>query len=322
MNIINKSYTHNEFDTNFNNFLKLTLLYRYPSIASIFKEFSLSLVQSKPHSFPDCNPIATDPGVNNAKNTENKGLIVFIHGLNSSPDTGRTLYKKEIENQTNGEFEVWVPVVPKRGNCSLEEAAEPILEMVKKYIETNPGKPIQLIGHSNGGRIAAYVETHLRDKKVDMRVTGIAGVFFGSDLITSYKKTGTAYLFLCPSILRDLPTGSKKSKELINEMRKEVTIGSREYTFYTTIDDIAIPNFTSCLPNIKQNEKCHVLIGCGHSDIQKVVCEREVKKVIAFLKEHENMNLTSTSKEHKTIKIPMVHSFYNEALVNEAIISA
>ena len=322
MNTINTNYTHNEFNTYLNGFLKLTSLYRLPSIASVFKEFSLTLTQSLPHSFPDCNPITTNPGVNNAKNTENKGLIVFIHGLNSSPHTGRNLYKKEIENQTNGEFEIWVPTVPKRGNCSLEEAAKPILEMVKKYIETNPGKPVQLIGHSNGGRIAAYVETHLRDKEVDMRVTGIAGVFFGSDLITLYKRTGTAHLFLCRPILQDLKTGSEKSKELINNMRKEVTVGSREYTFYTTIDDVAIPNFTSCLPNIMQNEKCHILIGCGHSDIQEIICEREVKKVIAFLKEHENMNLNSNTQENKNIKIPMIHSFYNEDLVNEAIISA
>lgn len=311
-------YTHNEFNSYSNNFLKTTMFLRLNTLHSFFKEFSLSFNKPKQQYFADCNPVSTDPKINNAKNTNNKGLVVFIHGLNSTPELGRNLYKKEIENQARGEFEVWVPSIPKQGNCSLEEAAKPILEMVEKYIETNPGKPVQLIGHSNGGRIAAYIETHLRDKEVAIRMTGIAGVFFGSEVINLYKKTGAAHLFLSHHILKDLQTNSQKSKQLINDMRKEVTIGSREYTFYTTVNDLAIPNFTSCLPNIEQNEKCYVLIGCGHSDIQEVVYKREIKKVIDFLRKYEPVNLNSTIE---ITEIPMVDFSYSD-LTNEAIISA
>ncbi len=291
---------------------KATKTLMFPSFHSLFREFSLTMMKSTERPFPDCNPIASDHGINNAKNIDNKGLIVFIHGLNSNPDTGRLLYKKEIEQQTGNEFEIWVPTIPKRGNCSLEEAAKPVLEMVKKYIETNPGKPVQLIGHSNGGRIAAYVETHLRDKDVNMRITGIAGVFFGSDLITLYKSTGTAYLFLARSILRDLQTGSEQSKKMIEDMRKEITIGSREYTFYATVNDIAIPNFTSSLPNIGQNEECHLLSGCGHNDIKEVVCKQEIEKVIDYLRRHRPNELTDDN----------IYSIYDNTLSNEAIISA
>lgn len=317
MNII--KYTHEEFNTYRNNLLKSTILLKLSSLQSIFREFAIALNRPNQSYFSDCNPITSkNPQTTNARNIDNKGLIVFIHGLNSTPETGRNLYKKEIENQAKGKFEVWVPSVPKQGNCSLEEAAKPILEMIEKYIETNPGKPVQLIGHSNGGRIIAYIETHLRNKEVDMRITGIAGAFFGSKLINLYTPIGTTNFFFSPHILRDLKTDSKKSKELINEMRKEVTIGSREYTFYATVNDLAIPNFTSCLPNIQQNEKCHVLKGCGHSDIQKVVCKKEIEKVIDFLRKHKPVNINSTTE---ITEIPMVDFSYND-LINEDIISA
>lgn len=299
-------YTHNEFNIFRKGVVQIPLILKMFASNSISKEFFPAT--GKKHSFSNCNPLSTPPGISNARNPDNKGLVVFIHGLNSTPKIGSELYKKEIETQADGEFEVWVPKVPEQGNCSLEKASKPILEMVRKYIETNPGKPVQLIGHSNGGRIAAYIETHLRDTEVDIRMTGIAGVFFGSDAMNLYKKTGTAHLLLSRAILEDLQTASKTSKKLIEDMSEPVTIGSREYTFYASVNDLAIPNFSSCLPRINQNEKCHIVFNCGHTEIQEIVYKGEVKKVIDFLRRHALPNLYELEEK--------------EELLNEATISA
>lgn len=231
-------------------------------------------------------PAITPPGVTNAKKINNEGLIVYIHGLNGNTNIGEKLYQKEIEKQAAGKYEIWVPQIPKKGNCSLEEAATPLLEAVRKYIQTNPGKPVQLIGHSNGGRIAAYIDTHTRDMDVNMRITGISGVFLGSDIVTlgNYLKLTKNFV---PSIfIKEVKTNSPLVRKLISDMREEVKVGSRDYTFYTTIDDLAIPNYTSCLPKISQNEEHIIKSGCSHSSIQNLVYKEEVKKVIKFMEKN------------------------------------
>jgi triacylglycerol esterase/lipase EstA (alpha/beta hydrolase family) len=215
--------------------------------------------------------------------TDKEGLIVYIHGLGSNPKIGRYVYGKEIQKQAPNRYNIWVPDVVKKGNCSLEEAANPILAVVRKYIEDNPGKPVQLIGHSNGGRIAAYIETHTRDMNVNMRVTGIAGVFKGTDAVAIGKILGLATLFLSSTLTDELQTNSPLSKELIRDMRQKIENGSRTYTFYATVDDIAIPNYYSCIPKIDQNEEYVVKKGCSHNSIQHAVLQEEIKKVIDFM---------------------------------------
>ena len=217
-------------------------------------------------------------------NTDKEGLIVYIHGLGSNPKIGESLYAQEIEKQAPNKYDIWVPNVVKKGNCSLEEAATPILERVRKYIEENPGKPVQLIGHSNGGRIAGYIDTHTRDMNVNMRVTGIAGVFGGTNIVTLGKVLGLANFFICKTLASELKTNSKVCKELVQGMREKVENGSRTYTFYTTIDDIAIPNYNSCLPKINQNEEHITKAGCSHNSIQTAVLKEEIRKIVDFMK--------------------------------------
>lgn len=221
---------------------------------------------------------------NNIKNENSEGLIVYIHGLVSDPVIGKSLYAQEIEKREPGKYTILVPNVPKKGNCSLEEAATPILEIVRKYIKENPGKPVQLIGHSNGGRIAGYIETHTRDLDVNMRVTGIAGVFEGTNIVNIGNIFNLTNVFISPVLANELKTNSKVSKKLINDMRQKVENGSRKYTFYTTVDDLAIPNYTSCLPKINQKEEYIIKTGCSHSSIQRAINKEEIEKVLKFMK--------------------------------------
>ena len=178
----------------------------------------------------------------------NKGLYVIIHGLNGSPKMTAMNYAKQIEKDHPGTYEIRAPHVYKKGNCSLKDAARPILKMIKSYIAENPGKPIHLIGTSNGARIAARVEVALRKKDVNIRVTAIAGVFFGSKTVEQLKKWGVAHFLLHKAIIKDFSIGSEKARRLIEKMREPVTTGSRSYEFYATPNDGSIPNTSSCFP--------------------------------------------------------------------------
>jgi hypothetical protein len=178
----------------------------------------------------------------------NKGLYVIIHGLNGSPRMTASNYVKQIKKDRPATYEIRAPHVYKKGNCSLRKASLAIVRMVRSYIKKNPGKPIHLIGTSNGARIAARVEVALRNKDVNIRVTAIAGVFFGSKRIEALKRIKIASLVLHKDIIEDFSVGSKRAQRLIRNMQQPVTVGTRSYEFYGTPNDESIPNFSSCFP--------------------------------------------------------------------------
>jgi len=210
-------------------------------------------------------------------NQDNEGLFVIVHGLHGSPAFSSAIYKERIEKKHPGKYEVKVPYITKQGDCSLEDAAEPVLEMVKDYIEKNPGKPVNLIGTSNGGRIIGYIETHLREQDVHIRVTGLAGVFFGSDSMKTLAKTGIAGRLFSKPIARDLQTGSETAKKLITAMQQEVLKGSRAFKFYATNGDLQIPNFSSCLPLIEGAEY-ELTLGQDHVSLGSAVCDQVLQE--------------------------------------------
>jgi hypothetical protein len=87
---------------------------------------------------------------------DSAGLCLLLHGMNAS--------RKQWEKYTRQfpkdfpHMDYLAGPVFKAGNCSLEEAAEPFIEVVEDYLRKFPGKPLILIGTSNGSRIASYIE--------------------------------------------------------------------------------------------------------------------------------------------------------------------
>jgi predicted alpha/beta-fold hydrolase len=217
---------------------------------------------------PDCSRPDIKP-VTWKENSE--GLFVVIHGLAGSPAFSSLVYREQIEKAHPGKYEIQTPYVRKLGNCSLEEAADPILSMVRDYIEKNPGKPVNLIGTSNGGRISGYIESKLRDTDVNIRVTGIAGVFFGSLSMNILDKTRIGSLLFKKEVVKDLKTGSTRAMDVITDMQKPVTTGSRSFKFYATANDLNIPNFSSCFPRIK-DATYELITGQDHISISTAIC--------------------------------------------------
>lgn len=268
--------------------LRMPLLESKRILDSILKEILWGLERTyRQFSLPSIHrfsPAPVSPPENNAKNPDNEGLVVIIHGLNGSPGLLATFYAEPLEKKAPGKFEIWVPRVFKKGNCSLEEAAEPILQEIRRYIQTNPEKPIQITGHSNGARIAAYLETRLRDENVAIRITSIAGPIFGSDVISLASTTKIGSLFFKKITLKELSTGSSVAKNLISSMKTPVTKGSREFMFYGAYNDMAIPNIDSCFPKIDKNETCQIVFGCAHTEIVRYLSREETEKTLSFLR--------------------------------------
>lgn len=111
--------------------------------------------------------------------SHSKILVVFIHGLNSSP-LAFSNYLTEFLERTDG-VHYFAPYVYKRGYCSLSEAVAPIMDVVQNYAYQYPNNTIILIGHSRGATIAARVEQKLKAKNI--RLVSIAGPHYGSKIV-------------------------------------------------------------------------------------------------------------------------------------------
>lgn len=211
----------------------------------------------------------------------NTGLFLFITGLKGHP-VWAAPYLEQIKNDRPN-VEVRIPFIPHGGNCNLDEATLPILGMVKDYIEKHPGKPICIIGTSNGARIAAKIETLLRSENVSIRVTGIAGVFFGTEMMEVLKQINIASIALHPDVVADLSVNSETSRNLIDAMREPEHLGERAYEFYAASNDLHIPNFSSCLPLLGRGERHHLLRGWDHMNITEGVRPRELQRAYAWM---------------------------------------
>ena len=81
-------------------------------------------------------------------------------------------YQKKISHY-NSNFDIILPIIPYKGNCSLECASKPLYEITLDYndkitLDYNdnfPLNPIHLIACSNGCRIASWIECKFRDIK-------------------------------------------------------------------------------------------------------------------------------------------------------------
>jgi hypothetical protein len=182
-------------------------------------------------------------------NGSNK-LVVFIHGVNSSPLSWSEYFKHEPS------YDYFVPNVYKKGNCSIEKASHPILNDVQNYVERYPNNYIILVGHSNGARIATYVEQNLVAKNICL--VSIAGPHHGTKLVNLAKWCGiTKYLNFSCKLLDELTYDGNGRCKFKNTTIKH---------FFASKNDMRVfPNDTS-LP-LEQNSTYYLIHGESHVTI-------------------------------------------------------
>ena len=214
---------------------------------------------------------------------DSQGLFIFVHGLFSHP----SCWINHLSELDTNKYDVYTPFVPKQGNCSLQEAADPIYKTIETYLENpkNAGKPICLIGHSNGGRIIQDLSQRISKDypKTAAKVSSIAGAHFGSHLPNFFNGVEKVLSFLSPDMMRGLSYNGIAANELLQGMRAplpETTL--RSYSFYGTRDDLLVP-LDSALPDISKSEEKVVLTGVGHCAIVSTVASEQMKSCLNWI---------------------------------------
>ncbi len=218
-------------------------------------------------------------------NKESRALFVLVHGLRGHP----SIWKSHLSQlKTHRQIDVFVPFVPSQGDCSLEDAATPILPNIIAYTKTHPQSPICLLGVSNGSRIVTWLETELREHApaTPVKISTIAGVHFGSSVITLLDQFGVGKFLFHPAILQELAYGSQKAKELIERVQKPLSqeVAPRDYEFYTATEDLCVPNKNSSLPVLNRGERFHVIHGHGHNSIVTAIAKEQIDSCITWIR--------------------------------------
>lgn len=234
------------------------------------------LISQAENLFPK---IQVDTGsYNNAKQPWLTGpsskLVVLIHGLNSSPLAWSGYLKEKHTAESTASY--FVPYVHQKGYCKISEAADPILKTAQAYANRHPNNPIFLVGHSNGARIAAYIEQGLQAKHIHL--VSIAGPHCGSNLMKWIDRLGMAKILGIPPIMTQelMHMGEWPIKQLIKWQDSQETYKKTEKmvkrVFFASADDWRVfPNETS-FPNLPNSsyyligQESHVTIIDGVKD--------------------------------------------------------
>lgn len=201
-----------------------------------------------------CYPISQLPW-NISRSNKSQGLNLCIHGLNGSP-LHWTRYSKQLKKE-HPEMDTVVPNVALKGNCPIEIAAEPLLAIIEDYLKKHPGNPVNIIGTSNGGRIAAYIESRLNPSLIQgssLTITSIAGVHYGTTVIDKLKNMGLLrFAKLNAQLAKDFEWGSKTAQNLHNDWREKQFVWKQEncnvrHLFCASTEDEQVQSIAASLP--------------------------------------------------------------------------
>ena len=177
---------------------------------------------------------------------ESRGLIVLIPGLSAHPLHWNTYVKLIGEG-----YDILTPYIPHMGHCSLEDAAAKLLQQIKSYCAAYPKRPLCLIGHSNGARIAYYIDLELRKEfpHTPLLVTSLAGVPLGSPIANFGKHISPAYA--------DLTYQNEKLHALLKQLQDPLPAGMvRKYLRYAATEDPFLPVESAFTPAQQRGKRC------------------------------------------------------------------
>lgn len=259
-------------------------------ILSIFREIIFGLCVFPGMVFSWCCSRYDDCEKEKIWKEDSQGLYVLVHGLMSHPATWDKHRDKIMKEQPD--HDLFIPYVPKKGNCTLEEAASPILEKILSYAEKCPNKPICLIGSSNGGRIVHHLEIELRLRvpQAKIWVSSIAGVHFGSTKMSAIRSN---CLLRCltgvsDSIAEELSFGSEKAQEILKAMQQPLPVEThRKYVFYGTPEDTLATNISTVFPKIGEDKSVEYisLYGYGHCSLIHGVCDDQIDRAKTWMQD-------------------------------------
>ncbi|MDP1609281.1 MAG: hypothetical protein Q8L98_08230 [Chlamydiales bacterium] len=220
---------------------------------------------------------------------DHRGLFVLIHGLRSDPAAWfRQIFLLE-NRQSEFKTHIFAPVVHNLGICSLEEAARPILEQLVPYISRYPMHPICLLGTSNGGRITLWLEQKLREASptTPIRISNVAGVHLGTQRMNDLSEFKLTEHWYPESLLEEIKYKSPVATRLIQESSNPALNGHRSYEFFSTVNDLLIPNMDSTLPVIENHEaRYYIVTGESHGSVVEAVARQQISSCIEWMQQY------------------------------------
>lgn len=205
-------------------------------------------------------------------------LVVCLHGLNSNPSQFEKILKETEQQSIPEKTAFYIPRILDKGNAPLDNMVRPIFDKVIDWARTPGDKEIVLIGISNGARIARALEIELAKSQdavsiKQYRFISIVGACKGTVLVNRANKLGLSRL-MSKSISQEMPTTSPRIQRLNAEWNQNCfNQPTHHYTFIASPHDWHVPNYSSSLMKVGQNQKAHYAIvpGHGHNSIVNAV---------------------------------------------------
>ncbi|MEM1283630.1 MAG: hypothetical protein AAGG81_08760 [Chlamydiota bacterium] len=205
-----------------------------------------------------------------------EGLYLFAPGLDAPTRSWGPLIKEIIDKDP--EAHCVLPNLVEKGDASIEKVGQPLVDIVRNYLQKFPKKPIHLLGTSRGGQLIAYIEKELESEKMvgrDLFVVCVAGVIYGTKNIDWQSEEGflnrVAKLKHNEETLEELSWGNEKVRNLVQELQKKQKVWAKNNTkakhlFVGTVNDELV-TYTSSLPFLDGDVTYELLRGETHVSI-------------------------------------------------------
>jgi hypothetical protein len=242
-----------------------------------------------------CYPMSQLPW-NISRPNKSRGLNLCIHGLNGSP-LHWTRYAKQLKEEYP-DMDTLTPHVALKGNCPIEIAAEPLLAIAEDYLKTHLDHDVNLnfIGTSNGGRLAAYIESRLDPslmRRASLTITSIAGVHYGTTVIDLMKKIGLLrFAKITPELAKDFEWGSETAQNLHHKWREKQLIWKQKdcnvrHLFCASTEDEQVQSNSASLPlppsTVLDNKNLVYTQKIYHGESHTSIVEHVQKDVMSWI---------------------------------------
>ncbi len=227
---------------------------------------------------------------NTAENSANEGLCLLLHGMHASQKQWEN-YSRQFSHSFP-HFHLVVGSVHKAGNCPVQVAGEPFIEIVEDYLKRVPDKPVILMGTSNGSRIVSDIETRVNPELLKNRkliVISIAGVHGGTSMMDlACKFFCTRILKYSPGVTKELVFNSKTSQDLLFSLQARQKTWKAQGTeahhfFFATTEDQVIRPLESNFPYLEFTPLKNYKI--VHKENHQTIVDRVQEQIFQIMKE-------------------------------------
>jgi len=200
-------------------------------------------------------------------------LAVLLHGLQGSPAD-----LADHHRRFEATHAVYSPRIHRAGNCPVDVAAAPVLGAIARHLERHPGTAtVTLVGLSNGGRIATWIEIELRATAVPVFTATLATPFLGSPLAPAFGWIATSTGWYDKDITDGLHPEVAAQSELLARFGQPLPEGAgrRRWVRFAGTDDFMVPVGSALgrhddeahpVERIAIDGHCHVSIAAATAD--------------------------------------------------------